>query len=285
MCLGSCKSILFADDTTLYITGGNIRDMSNKMNADLSVLSDWFRANKLSANPSKTKFILFSRKGARPGHDITLIMDGHTLDQVRHTKFLGVHFDENLAWDIQIDNCRKKVARGIFAMNMAKNILRQKHLKILYYSLIHSHLSYGIILWGNTYHKYLNRLEVVQKRAIRIIAGVPYNTHSSELFKKLDILKLRDIYNSQIGKFMYNFTHVKLPGPLLGIYNFHGYGHEHNTRHRTDPKAPNVNADTMRKSFLYTGPNLWIKLSDNLKSSNSLPIFKNQLKRVYISGY
>ena len=285
MCLGSCKTILFADDTTLYITGRNIRDMSTKMNADLSVLSDWFRANKLSANPLKTKFILFSRKGVRPSHEITLSMDGHLLDQVQNTKFLGLHFDENLIWDIHIDNCRKKVARGIFAMNMAKNVLKHKHLKILYHSLIHSHLSYGTILWGNTYQKHLHRLEVAQKRAIRVIAGVPYNSHSSELFQKLDILKLRDIYNSQIGKFMYNFTHGELPRPLSRIYIFHGDGHGHNTRHRADPKAPIVNSDTMRRSYLYTGPNLWIALSDNLKSSNSILQFKKQLKRVYISGY
>ena len=58
-----CQAILFADDTTVYLTGDNLQTMHDKVNTDLYTLNDWFRANQLSVNPSKTKYILFSKYG------------------------------------------------------------------------------------------------------------------------------------------------------------------------------------------------------------------------------
>ena len=58
-----CQAILFADDTTVYLTRDNLQTMHDKVNTDLYTLNDWFRANQLSVNPSKTKYILFSKYG------------------------------------------------------------------------------------------------------------------------------------------------------------------------------------------------------------------------------
>ena len=56
------KTMLFADDTTIYATGNNSADLFEKVNEDLSHLTDWFRAIQLSVNASKTKYILISNK-------------------------------------------------------------------------------------------------------------------------------------------------------------------------------------------------------------------------------
>ena len=47
-----------------------------------------------------------------------------------------------------------------------KHILPHKSLKSLYYTLIHSHITYGIQAWGNGNTK---KLDILQKRALRII--------------------------------------------------------------------------------------------------------------------
>ena len=46
-----CHTILFADDTTVYITGSDLHNLKSKVNSDLETLNDWFKANKLSAHP------------------------------------------------------------------------------------------------------------------------------------------------------------------------------------------------------------------------------------------
>lgn len=53
------KIILFADDATVYVSGRNIDNLYAKLNGELQVLSDWFRANILSLNESKTQHMFF----------------------------------------------------------------------------------------------------------------------------------------------------------------------------------------------------------------------------------
>ena len=41
------KAILFADDTTIFKSHKNLTDLYQFMNHDLTILTDWFKANKL----------------------------------------------------------------------------------------------------------------------------------------------------------------------------------------------------------------------------------------------
>ena len=52
--LTKAKAILFADDTTIFYSSKSMSDIYETMNNELKILSDWFRANKLSVNASKT---------------------------------------------------------------------------------------------------------------------------------------------------------------------------------------------------------------------------------------
>ena len=55
--LQHCETILFANDTTVYFTHANMQILYRSVNSDLTTLDDWFRANQLSVNPTKTKYI------------------------------------------------------------------------------------------------------------------------------------------------------------------------------------------------------------------------------------
>ena len=90
-----------------------------------------------------------------------LQIDNEKLDQVNSTKFIGVIIDSHLTWEYHIDLCISEVSRGIYTLNISKHVLQQSHLKILCYSLIHSHLTYGLILWENALQKYISKLERV----------------------------------------------------------------------------------------------------------------------------
>ena len=165
-----------------------------------------------------------------------------------------------------------------YAMNMSKHFLNKNHLRIVYYSLIHPHLTYAL-------QKYIRKLEILQKKAVRAITCSKYNTPSSPLFKQLNILKLKDSYELQVEILIYDFVNQRLPDPLLDLYSYHGDSHDHETRHSTDLKPPATNSELMRRSFLYKKPLLWLSLSNSIRSSSSKYTFKNKITQGVISTY
>jgi len=85
--LQRCKSIIFADDTTIYATNKSLNQLVNHMTYDLSIIKDWFRANKLTLNLSKTAFILFKpNKRQNPDVDLNMqfIFDNQIIKLSKH---------------------------------------------------------------------------------------------------------------------------------------------------------------------------------------------------------
>ena len=57
----------------------------------------------------------------------------------------------------------------------------------------------------------LNKLFIVQKRAIRVINNKHYRYHTDPLFKTDKIIKIYDLYLLHVSSFMHDFTYHKLP--------------------------------------------------------------------------
>ena len=55
------STIMFADDTNIFLTHDNVKELFKIMNTELDKFNDWFKANKLSLNADKTKFTLFHK--------------------------------------------------------------------------------------------------------------------------------------------------------------------------------------------------------------------------------
>ena len=77
-------------------------------------------------------------------------------------------------------------------MRVLRNSLSIDSLLIVYYGQIHSHLNYGIILWGN--HPSAHSLFVLQKRAVRLIYGASSRSHCRPLFILYGILTLPSMF-------------------------------------------------------------------------------------------
>ena len=79
-----------------------------------------------------------------------------------------------------------KISRALFAINRLNFFGPHNALKTLYYTLIQSHLTYGIQAWGNG--NTVKRLQTLQKRAVRIINNKRYRSHTGPIFKSENIL-------------------------------------------------------------------------------------------------
>ena len=114
------------------------------------------------------------------------------IKHVNECKFLGIYLDTHLTWKRHIEKISSKISSAIFAINRAKDFLSKHALRCLYFALVHSHLTYGINVWGNSVN--IKKIITLQKRAIRTINKVWYRSHTEPLFKSNQILKLEDMY-------------------------------------------------------------------------------------------
>ena len=253
------------------------------MKNDLVKLIDWFRANKLSLNISKTNYVLFQSKNLKENiSDCELKFGTEIIERKPYVKFLGLLIDENMNWTNQCQHIIAKLSSSLYMMNCIKNFLPIESKKSLYYSFFYSYMSYGILLWGPLINKYhFDQIIKKQKRAIRIIKNVKYNAHTDPLFKELQILSVSEIINLETSKLMYNVFKNNVPEPISDMFEASTNRHSYMTRYRNDPQfyqKPTVSA--ILKSFLYKGPDLWHNLDLNLKESSSLKCFTRNYKRL-----
>ena len=82
--------------------------------------------------------------------------------------------------------------------------LPSKSLLTLYYALIYPYLTYCNLIWASTYVTNLQRIYLLQKRAVRAICKADYKASSKPLFANLKILDLFVIYSVQ--KFFHVLT-------------------------------------------------------------------------------
>ena len=139
--------ILFADDTTIYSTHRDIRHLTWYIREDLEMLSDWFKANKLTLNLDKSVCILFGKPAnKRSSCQAKLKILG--LPIADHTKFLGVFLDESLNWSYHYNHIVVKLKCNMNLLKRGAHLLNMQSKKILYYGHIYSHLSYCVSTWG-----------------------------------------------------------------------------------------------------------------------------------------
>lgn len=114
--------ILFADDTTILFSDKDINNKKILINNELNEVSNWFKANKLLVNASKTNYMIMGTAHmTNKTHDeFNIILDDTQLDRVTNTKFLGVIIDENLTWKKHIDCISKTISRNICVINKLK---------------------------------------------------------------------------------------------------------------------------------------------------------------------
>ena len=80
------------------------------------------------------------------------------------------------------------------------------------------YLNYGILDWGNSCKTYLNKVLKLQKRAVRHIVRLV--RHSSiPLFRDVRILNVYNMYNLELGVFMYKYSTDDLPTIFSGYFS------------------------------------------------------------------
>ena len=205
-----CLSLLFADDTTLLHSHQDLEILKTQLEQDIKTLMDWFKANKLTLNLSKTEIVLFSAQST--SMDVTLNIGLHQLKSNNHVKFLGMWLDSKLNWRKHITTLLIKLKQNVNLLKLSNKFLDKYTKKQVYHTHIISHVLYGLLLWGNAVDETsLSKIQGIMDKCFTICTGLPPTIPNYTMEK---MLTLRELIKLESLKLSYRLHHNLLPENL-----------------------------------------------------------------------
>ncbi|MFN9979891.1 MAG: RNA-directed DNA polymerase, partial [bacterium] len=299
------KDFLFADDTALLAKGKNVEELTTFVNTEFQKIVHYFRLNKLSLHPDKTKFLIFSNSHLVRENPPQIFANYHNLSGVQKPeliipienanansivpaiRYLGVYFDPQLNFKYHISTITNKLSKMLYFFRQAKHVLTPKAKTSLYYASIHSHLIYGIHIWSCTAESNLKQLILKQKMAIRTLCNSAYNAHTEPLFKKCAILPFLDLCEYFKVQFMQKFTQGFLPASFNEVWVTNAIrraDQDHvELRNDDDINIPFARLTSTERQPLTSFPRIWSQFPDEqIKFTRNVPEFNKLLKQHYL---
>jgi hypothetical protein len=186
------------------------------------------------------------------------------------TKFLGLYLTEDVKWDVCIKHMCNMLSRNYYVTQSLKTVTSLNTLRSAYFANFHSHLRYGILLWGGDPQS--TKVFKIQKEVVRLICNVNRKTSCRELFRTLNTLKVPTVYIMEI------VYYIKLNNKGL---KQNSAIHDHKMRHRSDFQTQFCRTNIFKKSVNNLGTILYNRVPNHFKNLEDLKPFKKQLKPFY----
>lgn len=243
-------SVIYADDTTLLANHHNLSTLAQITLQSEKRAYEWFAVNQLSCNLDKTQYITLSLK-----QEINL----------ESVKLLGINIDSKLNWSVHIETVCNKISRVNYLLWKLKNFVSPEYLRLAYFGLFQSHILYGLLVWGHSSH--VVDILVLQKKAVRNIAGANPLEHCKPLFIQFQIPTVVNLYIFQV--LLYTKSNLDLYPTRQDI-------HHYNTRGRNKIDILPHRLTKTKISFKLNFINFFNKLPDDARLV-SFKVFKSKL--------
>ncbi len=257
LCLEKTECGHFADDSFIMCGSDTLGTIESVVNYELKLVSKWLRLNKLSLNAGKTELIFFRSKQHSLNYDnISIKFNGVKLIPVDYVKYLGMYIDKYLSWNFHVLQLSKKLSRANGILSKLRYYAPIQTCLQVYYAIFYSHLTYGCNVWGLTSKENLNKIEILQRKCLRILTFSDFRSPTNHLFIEHKILKVREIIKLHQLQLLYNYLDNTLPTDLQKIFKLNEDVHSHQTRQvfhvpRVDTSTYGIN------SIKFYCPNLW----------------------------
>ena len=281
----NCSSLLhftlFADDTTLAYSCNNLVELERTLDSEVLKVTHWLAANKLVLNLSKTHSMLFSFK--RLQQNLAIRINNTHIEEKTVISFLGVQIDNKLNWKAHITQISNKISKSIAILRFLRYCYPQNVLKMIYMSLIYSHINYCNLIWGAAEDGIIEPLFLLQKKAIRIITQSHYLEHTAPLFENLKLLTVYQVYKLNCSLFIYKCLKCNYTPEFKEKIQRNSYYYDYNTRNRDLFRISQIiRLRICQRSFLNTAVEIWNSLDSVMKSFNSIPLFKSKMKKLLL---
>ena len=264
---------LFADDTTIFVEVDNPDVAAATLNSDLRNMSSWAKRWLIKFSPPKTQSMIISNK-----HEVQhppLFLDGTRIEHVTSHKHLGITISNNLKWDDHVSSIVTKAGQRVDVLSRLMYKIDRHSLNILYTTFIRPTLEYGDVLLCNLTENQKYQIEMVQKRAGRIVSGATRGVTRNTIYSELGWESLEKRRERHCILYFHKILHGQTPAflsDLLPGYVFERVSYNLRNSHNIDSIPARINV--MYNSFIPHASRLWNNLLPHLKNLHEFESFK-----------
>ena len=207
-------------------------------------------------------------------------LNGKRLYETNSVKYLGIRIDNKLNWKAHINDIALKLIRANAMLYKVRDFVDAGILKSIYHALFESHIHYACIIWGQNVCT-INRLFILQKKALRLIHFNERDAHSAPLLFKSKIVKRRDKIKIENCLFISKYVNNKLPPIFNSWFIFSSTFHNYETSFAAKGhlKIPTVTTATYGKgAFIGMVTKKWNNIQSQIKDSMINTFSPNKLK-------
>ena len=202
--LQDCNFQLYADDTVIYHTDDDVNISKMKLEANLKRFTVWCAGNALTVNVKKSKYVIYGLKSqTRKLKDHSLFMANTRLDKVASYNYLGVNLDMNLSFHKYLQSCIQRATHKIYMLSKIRRYIDFFTAITIYKTMILPVMEYGDIAYDKSDAKLLDKLQLLQNRALRICINRNMHIPIILLHRECKIAKLEPRRIAHLRLFMY----------------------------------------------------------------------------------
>ena len=210
----------YVDDGAFSYSHRDPAVLSEVLTRKYSMLEDWMNGNKLVVNQDKTHVLVMGTKKMAANRNKVSIRSGqYNIKPSVTEKLLGGHIHQSLLWNHHISDHRNSLISQLSSrINGLKKIASTAtfNTKLMVANgVIMSKLVYLITVWGGAQKYLVNRLQVQQLTAARVVCG--YQSHywsRRQLLDRVKWLSVRQLIFFHTALQAYKTTKSGLPLPL-----------------------------------------------------------------------
>ena len=269
--VSSCKLLLYADDTCIYTSASSAREVISALQSDLLSLEAWLSNNLLQLNSKKSEFILFPKYRCSKDLSLCSVKIGSSVAQpVASVRYLGIHFDSRLCWQPHLDKVFNQVSKKIGVLYRCRQNLSTEAKSAYINSIVHSGMDYCSVVWSDNSPGTVNRLRLLEKRSLRVAAGLRRCERTGDIDDlrcKLGLSSFTLRHKKQLGFFVFKCINGIAPTNISSrfrlITSLDNHPQTRLTQRGVQVDFPRTNA--LKSTLTYRGQQLWNSLPSSVR--------------------
>lgn len=275
----------YADDTQVYLSGAaaDVSGLVERFTRCIDRIHQWMRCNRLRLNADKTQIIWIGTRQQMSKMHITEVPVLSEEVKISSTvNNLGVTIDPNLTMSEHVQVLCRSSWFHLRQLRVIRSSLTRESAESLVHAFIGSRLDYCNAVLSGIGTGLIERLQLVQNAAARLVTGARKFDHITPILKELHWLPVKQRITYKTAMLVFKCLTSRAPGYLtldcVPVFTISGRGH---LRSADSMKlmVPRTRTSLGARRFAITGPTVWNSLPQLLRKTElSVGAFRRSLK-------